>query len=390
MVQENTLKKSVLFVLLLTVLVSGISQGLLMPVISIIFEKQGISSTLSGLHSAGYYVGILIASPFMEMVIRKIGFKKVILMGLFITNVCLLLFMVFQSVAVWFLLRLLIGIGTNMFALASQTWITSTVGQKQRGLIISIYGLCFGLGFAIGPYATSLIEYNESLPFLALACLGFIITLVVIFLENKFPEVGDEKVNFRLLDLANRFKQVLGYAWVALLFPFAYGVLESVINVNLPTQVLRANFDLSLISVIVSAFALGSILFQIPLGILSDRFGRKRILAISTAIGALAFTIGLIFFNNITLLILTLVIAGMFVGSLFSLGIALMVDLLPKNLIPMGTVLSGIVFSVGSILGPIIGGGLLEIIEQFNVLCLFIILLVSLFMVLTKEQRTKM
>ncbi|SOC38529.1 MFS transporter [Ureibacillus acetophenoni] len=382
--ENQTLKKSVLFVLLITVLVSGISQGLLMPVISIIFEQQGISPTISGLHSAAFYIGILIASPFMEMFIRKFGFKNVILIGLTITIVSNLLFLVFESIFIWFLLRLLIGIGANMCALASQTWITSTVGQKSRGVIISIYGLCFGLGFAIGPYATSLIEYNENLPFLLLACLSMTIFTIVLFLENRHSISYEEQVNFRLLDFFNRFKLVLNYAWVALLFPFTYGVLESVINVNLPTQVLRSNLDLNLIAVLVSVFALGSIIFQIPLGIMSDRYGRRKILAISTAIGTFSFGVGVIFFHNIILLISMLCIAGMFVGSIYSLGIAYMIDLIPKQLIPMGTVLSGIVFSFGSILGPIIGGGLLETIPHFNVLWIFIVLLLILSIVLAK------
>ncbi|KGR77611.1 hypothetical protein CD29_14235 [Ureibacillus manganicus DSM 26584] len=373
-----------MFVLLITVVVSGISQGLLMPVISIIFEQQGISPTISGFHSSAFYIGILIASPFMEMVIRKFGFKNVILVGLTITFISNLLFVVFESIFIWFLLRLLIGIGANMCALASQTWITSTVGQKQRGLIISIYGLCFGLGFAIGPYATSLIEYNENLPFLILACLSITVFIIVLFLENRHSIQYDEQVNFRLMDFFTRFKLVLNYAWVALLFPFTYGVLESVINVNLPTQVLRSNLDLTLISVLVSVFALGSILFQIPLGIMSDRFGRRKILAIATAIGTISFVVGVIFFNNIILLISMLCIAGMFVGSIYSLGIAYMIDLIPKQLIPMGTVLSGIVFSFGSILGPIIGGGLLETIPHFNVLWIFIVLLLFISIVLAK------
>ncbi len=385
--EGHQLKKSTLFVLLLTVLVSGVSQGLLMPVISIIFEKQGISSTISGLHSAGFYIGILIASPFVEMFIRRFGFKKVILIGLTITNISILLFMVFQSVNVWFFLRLFIGIGANMFALASQTWVTSTVGQKQRGLIISIYGLCFGLGFAIGPYATNLIDYNEKLPFLFLASLSISIFIVVLFLENHSSIQNDEQVNFRLYDFLNRFKLVLKYAWIALLFPFAYGVLESVINVNLPTQVLRSNFDIKLISIIVSVFALGSILFQIPLGFWSDRYGRRRLLLVATSIGGLSFLVATIFFHNIYLLISMLFLAGMFVGSIYSLGIAYMIDLIPKSLIPMGTVLSGILFSFGSILGPIVGGVLLQVFSSFNVLWIFIVLLICLSIVLSTGSK---
>lgn len=70
------------FIILISiVLISGFSQGMLLPLIAIIFEQDGVSSSINGLHATSLYIGILIASPFMEKPIQKYGFKPLIFVG---------------------------------------------------------------------------------------------------------------------------------------------------------------------------------------------------------------------------------------------------------------------------------------------------------------------
>ncbi|MBF6506073.1 MFS transporter, partial [Nocardia farcinica] len=68
-------------VLILIVGISGFSQGMLLPIIAIIFENDGISSSLNGFHAASLYIGILLISPFMEAPLRKYGYKPLIIFG---------------------------------------------------------------------------------------------------------------------------------------------------------------------------------------------------------------------------------------------------------------------------------------------------------------------
>lgn len=53
-------------ILVALVLISGFSQGMLLPLIAVILEQKGISSSVNGLHATGLYIGVLLASPFME------------------------------------------------------------------------------------------------------------------------------------------------------------------------------------------------------------------------------------------------------------------------------------------------------------------------------------
>jgi len=95
---------------------------------------------------------------------------------------------------------------------------------------------------------------------------------------------------------------------------------------------------------------------QLPLGWLSDRIGRRTVLTGAGLLGGLAF-VAIPFAGTAEwVILLLLVTAGGMVGSFFSLGLAYMADLLPRPLLACANVLSSILFSVGSLIGPNAGG----------------------------------
>ena len=62
-------------ILLGLILIAGFIQGMLMPIVAIVFQQAGIPSSVNGLHATGLYIGILIATPFMEGLLRKMGYR---------------------------------------------------------------------------------------------------------------------------------------------------------------------------------------------------------------------------------------------------------------------------------------------------------------------------
>lgn len=107
-------------------------------------------------------------------------------------------------------------------------------------------------------------------------------------------------------------------------------------------------------------FVIGSLVTQIPLGNLTDRIGSKKVLLMASFCGSLCFFTSVLFQSSPYALLVVFFVAGMTVGSLFSLSITYMVDLLPANLLPTGNIIVGIAFGIGSIFGPLVGGFLIE------------------------------
>lgn len=342
------------WILVSIVAISGFSQGMLLPLIAIIFEQDGVSSSMNGFHATGLYLGILIASPLMEAPLRRFGYKPIILIGGFTVAISLALFPLWKSFWFWFLLRLAIGIGDHMLHFATQTWITSFSPKDRLGRNISLYGLFFGLGFAAGPLMTGFVKINTTIPFIISSAISLAAWLTVWLLKNERPEHDSDSSSF--FGTMKRFGKVFKYAWVAFLPPFGYGFLEASLNGNFPVYAMRSGIGVDAVALLLPAFAIGGILSQLPLGILSDKLGRRNVLLVVTLAGFISFTAAGLLENSTTGLLICFFIAGKVVGSTFSLGISYMADLLPKQLLPAGNLMCGIFFSFGSISGPFIGG----------------------------------
>ncbi|KON67556.1 MFS transporter [Peribacillus butanolivorans] len=380
-------QKLLISVLICMVGISGFSQGMLLPIIAIIFENDGISSSLNGFHAASLYIGILLISPFMEAPLRKYGYKPLILFGGITVILSLALFPVWKSFWFWFALRFFIGIGDHTLHFATQTWITAISPSAKRGRNIAIYGLFFSLGFMVGPLMTKLLEINQSLPFIITSILSLLTWMTVFLIKNELPE-QDESESTSFFGTLKRFTKVSHIAWVAFLLPFTFGVLESSLNSNFPVFALRSGIDLTAVSLIIPAFSGGTLLSQIPLGMLSDRFGRRKILLIILFSGFTVFTLAGIVSYSVIGLFICFLLGGMMVGSTFSLGISYMADLLPRNLLPAGNLLCSIFYSLGSIGGPFFGGLVIEYLQGGNFFYLISIMLLLVFisLVLFKEK----
>src|SRR5690625_85724 len=145
-IQYMVLFKYFFFILIGLLTISVFSQGMLLPLLAIILEQNGVSSSVNGLHSTGLYIGVLIASPFMEKPLQRFGFKPMILVGGGLVILSLAFFPLWNALWFWFILRVTVGIGDHMLHFGSQTWITTTASKETRGRSIAIYGLAFGLG----------------------------------------------------------------------------------------------------------------------------------------------------------------------------------------------------------------------------------------------------
>jgi MFS family permease len=364
------------WILVSIVAISGFSQGMLLPLIAVIFEKNGLSSSLNGLNATALYIGILLASPFMENPLRKYGYKPIIIAGGLLVILSLALFPLWLSFWFWFTLRLFIGIGDHALHFATQTWITSFSDKKNLGKNISLYGLFFGIGFAAGPLMTPLVNINSALPFIVSSILCTIGWLFLFLLKNEYPEQSMEVSSF--VETMKRFSQAWKYGWVAFLPPLGYGFLEASLNGIFPVYGLRIGMNVTNVSILLTAFAAGSIITQLPLGILSDKLGRRKVLMLVLLSGTTAFFMASLLEQSIVGLTTCFILAGMMVGSTFSLGISYMADLLPRSLLPTGNLLCGIFFSIGSLVGPFLGG---LFIQWFNQISFFHIISLVLFLI---------
>ncbi|AMX84587.1 MFS transporter [Geobacillus subterraneus] len=366
------------------VAISGLSQGMLLPLLAMLLEESGVSSTVNGAHAAALYIGVLAISPFLERPLGKYGYKPMILLGGFIVIGSLILFPLFPSFFFWLILRLLIGVGDHMLHFATQTWITDFSPPAERGRRLSLYGLAFGLGFTAGPLLASLTSLNRGLPFFLAALLSFVGWVAVFWLPTEKPKPFE-----RSSSAAGRWIGAWRYAWPALLLPLTYGFLEAAIHSVFPLYALHKRMSTEQIALILPFFSFGGILFQLPLGALGDRFGRRIAIIGALLAGISCFLAALAASSSTVGLAACLFAAGMFTGSLFSLGIAYMADLLPKALLPAGNLLSGMLYSLGSMIGPPLAGSAVDAAADAFFLAVSAVLLIPTVGLARRQEQEK-
>ncbi|BFH62217.1 MFS transporter [Paenibacillus azoreducens] len=359
MSQTNSMNRSSTFhyvILLIVIVVAGVSQGLLLPLLSIFLEQMGVSSSMNGLNAAALYVGSFAMTLVAERTLGMLGFKKLVSFGLVLVLGSVLLFPLVPNIIFWFILRLLVGIGDSAVHYSAQLWVLLVTPEDKRGRNISIYGMSYGLGFSLGPLGIPLLKLGNSVPFLILAVIVLLALLLVLI---KLPDLKPEKMDAQQRP-AGRFRRSYALAWYALIPALLYGYMESGINSNFPVYGLRVGLSEQQIAFLLPFIGVGGLALQLPLGMLSDRFGRKRILIICGILGGLAFALVPAAGTSTAGILMLLMLAGGMIGSFFSLGLAYAADILPKLLLPAANVIASFHFNIGSIAGPNIGGTLMQ------------------------------
>jgi MFS family permease len=366
---------------------SGLCQGLLLPLLSILLENKGVSASANGMNASALYLGILIAAPFMEQSLYKFGFKPLIIAGTLAVAILLLLFPMVQSYFIWLGLRFFIGISNHVFHYATVVWLTIIAPEKKRGRYLSYYGFAFGLGFSLGPLMAELRFISIFLPFILTSAFSFLSCFLICWLRSE--KIEDPNKTMVDTTLGKRAAQILHLAWFALLPPLGYGILETCISGSFPIFLTRNGLEGSSISLVLTCFFLSGLLTQLPIGRLSDYWGRKKTLVILTALGAIGFLGAALAEPGLHSTLFFYIIAGGALGSTYSLGVTYLTDAIPKQMLPTGNMLCSICFGVGSLVGPVWGGLYIQHFPgiNFSWLLFFIFLAILAGLILGKQRQ---
>jgi MFS family permease len=330
-----------------TCIIAGTAQGLLLPLLAQILENRGVPSSMNGLQSSLLYLGTILASPFMAYPVRRWGYKPVILIGTGLVASSFVLFPVLDFMIAWAILRLIVGIGLSALHFSSQLWIQSTAPMEHRGKLITLYGMCYGIGFGVGPLGINLLQWGLWVPFVLFAVFLVAVFAMIASLPNEYPDENEEETKG-----SERYISAWKLGYLGLIPAILYGFLEAGLVSTLPVVGGRTGLSPSLVSLCLFTFVIASISVQLPLGWLSDRHGRKPILFAVTSIGGVLFLMMPWFLQSPWMLTVLFGLTGALVGSIFSLGMVLATDLVPKHLLANAGIIASVGFGFASMGAP--------------------------------------
>jgi MFS family permease len=137
--------------------VFGFAFGMSYPLLSLILESRGVASDMIGINSAMMPIGILLFSSVIPVVAKRFGARKVAITAALVTAMVILSYKIFDTLAAWFVIRLIQGMAISTLFVLSESWIVGSAGDRNRGKIVAIYASVLSGSFGAGPLLISFI-----------------------------------------------------------------------------------------------------------------------------------------------------------------------------------------------------------------------------------------
>lgn len=331
-----------------------LTTGLSYPLLAVILENRGTSTGLIGLNAAMTPLGILVSSPFIPMLTRRMGAWFMCVASLCLAAVLLVLLGVFRDVMIWFPLRFLLGVANTVIFITSEAWINQLAEPGIRGRTIGLYNTIAAAGFALGPLALALIGFQGWLPFLV-GVAGILMALpFVVVAREHLPEFnGKEKASvFSFFSLAP----------LLLLAVAAAALFDQAVMSLLPIYGLRHGATEATGSLMLTVLIVGNVLLQIPIGWLADRFSRRYLLswlAFATVTGCILLVRWI---EGSTLIWPMLFVWGAVAFGTYTIAMTDLGDRFSGALLLAGNSAFGVMWGLGGIIGPSVSGVAMDLV----------------------------
>ncbi len=296
-----------------------------------------------GFLSSIYYGGIFVGSYFIEKWIAKHGNAKIAAISILGFGLSSLSMSLWIHGLYWAILRFIAGICTAGVYVSLESWLVLISSSKTRGQILSFYMIALYVSYALGQFLLNVGSIQSPYAFSIVA----ICTLVAAPWITHTPQVCPIKPTSSSISIRALFKRVPLGTMGAL----SAGLILSVIYALLPIYAKERQLDISEIATLMFLLVAGGLLFQWPLGKLSDHIDRRYVLLGSSLI-ALIISLVLGVINGKYLMILSLFLGG-FTFCLYPLSTTHACDLSDEKEIVKLISAMILVYGFGALLGPL-------------------------------------
>jgi len=249
----------------------GLQAGIGMPLVPLALEQQGHDKLTIGVVSAAWPVGMLIFGTRIPQLASRFGAVPAIIGAVLAGALLSVAYTVTSGPVAWAVLSFLHGVVGGVPWVVSEIWMNVVAEEKQRGRIMGIYGAMVALGMALGPVVLQVVGVYGALPFLTGAALSLLVAVPLLPHWHTAPRIR--------VDATGGFMAVAVVAPLALFTAFACGLGEQVAFSFLPVYAVGAGVSAETGTLWLSAFVIGNIVLQWPIGWLADHADRRIVLA---------------------------------------------------------------------------------------------------------------
>ena len=361
----NTSKRN-LYILTFVLFVVMLGYGIVIPIFPFYIESMGAGGTELGLLTASYAVMRLIFGPIWGGLSDRFGRKPILLIGISGYVITMVWFGLANTLWMLFAARILSGILSSATAPTTMAYIGDSAPEEERGGGMGLLGAAGGVGTIIGPVLGGFLAASSlSTPFFIAAGMALLsLALAIIFLPESHPAQAKSKGDEAIIDF-RAWRQAI-FSPIGTLFALTFistcGLMIFA-NVFGLYGLERFNYGPEQVGIIMMVLGLVAALTQgLLAGPITKKWGDELVIRIGLLANAVSF--GLMLLADT---FLAVILTTAFFGLTVSLQSPALLSLTSRRAtvsqgIAMG--LSNSFVSLGRIVGPILGGVVLDI--NFN------------------------
>ena len=337
--------------LLLGMLFLQLGNGLQGTLLGVRGELEDFSTFEMSVVMSAYFVGFLGASKLVPDLIRRVGHVRVFAALASFISAILILYPLLVNPWVWTGGRVIIGFCFCGVYITAESWLNNAATNENRGQLLSSYMVVQMAGIVAAQLLLLIGDPSGFELFVLISVLVSISFAPILLSITPTPAFETTK--------PMSIKELFSTSPLGCVGMFFLGGIFSAQFGMAPVFGTSAELSLPQISIFVAAFYIGAMVFQFPVGWLSDRMDRRILIVATSAIGFIA-ALSEIFGENIFIIVLgTAFFIGGMSNPLYSLLIAYTNDFLEPD--DMASASGGLLFlnGLGAISGPLFTGYLM-------------------------------
>ena len=258
-----------------------LGDGLQGTLLAVRADLEGFSATLTGLVMSTFYLGFLLGSIMTPRITIKVGHIRVFAAFAAMSSTAILVQSLLVTVPVWIAMRLISGFCFAGLYIVAESWLNDRASNETRGKLLSLYMVVTYIGVGAGQLLSkpggsarvSTIHPDLDPDFDS----GGAVTYCP---PARRPHFHDS-VRISLLELLLRLTPL------GIVSMFTVGLVTATFFALGPVYAQRIGLNIRDTSYFMTAAVLGTVLLQGPIGALSDRYDRRKILALVTILASL-------------------------------------------------------------------------------------------------------
>jgi MFS family permease len=327
--------------------VFGFTLGLMFPLLSLIMEQRGVSAELIGYNGAMQPLGIILSILAIPTLVRRLGARNAVIVAGLMTAAVICAYPFFPVFWWWYGLRILHGFFVSALFAISEAWVVKFAEGPYRSRILALYTSVLAASFGGGPALISATGIDGPAPFLIGAAILISAMLPIFFVRDETVDSADESA-----------LSVIGFAAKAPMLLAAVGlfaIVDAAFLGFLPVYAVRKGFSPEMAALALTAFIIGNMVLQFPVGWLADHYSKQAVTLGCGAVTALGCALLPISFGTPALWIV-LTVAGAASAGIYTVALARLGEQFSGHDLVAGTAAFSTTWGVGALLGALLAG----------------------------------